>query len=260
MEQNGNGTAAGFEFTLPVGYEDADGRVQRTAVLRKMTGRDEAAMADRRNRTNGARIITELIGNCLLQLGDIEHPGVQVARAMYSADRQYLLVKLREITFGSEMQATYPCPTCREATVRIENLDELEVGVLEDGELLGDVVVDLEDGYTDRDGTRYDTITFRAPRGDDEERITATMRENPSHGKNALMARCVVSLGDMPEARIQALGTALFSDLTLSDRAKIDRAVNNGGPGIKLRREVTCGGCGRDFTAALDMSNFLAPS
>jgi hypothetical protein len=74
------------------------------------------------------------------------------------------------------------------------------------------------------------------------------------------MARCVTAVGDMPESRMQALGTALFGDLTLSDRAEIDKAVNNGGPGIKLRREITCNGCGREFTASLDMSNFLAPS
>jgi hypothetical protein len=260
MQQNGNGKATGFEFTLPIGYEDAEGRIHRTAVLRKMTGRDEAAMADRRNRGNGARIITELIGNCVVRIGDIDHPGTQIARQMYSADRQYLLVKLREITFGSEMQATYPCPTCREATVRVENLDELDVVALDEGELIGDAVVELEDGYVDRDGTRYSTISFRAPRGDDEEKMSIATRDNPSHGKNALMARCITSLGDMPESRLQALGTALFSDLTLSDRARIDKVINNGGPGIRLRREITCGGCGREFTAALDMSNFLTPS
>jgi hypothetical protein len=167
MQQNSNG----FEFTLPVGFEDEDGRVHRTAVLRKMTGRDEATMADRRNRANGARIITELLGNCLIRLGDVDQPGAGVARSLYSADRQYLLVKLREITFGPEMQATYPCPTCREATVLVEDLDELEVVSLEDGELLADVVVELEDGYVDRDGSRYRTISFRAPRGEDEEKI-----------------------------------------------------------------------------------------
>jgi hypothetical protein len=131
---------------------------------------------------------------------------------------------------------------------------------LEDGELIGEVIVELEDGYIDRDGSRYRSVSFRAPRGEDEEKIAVTSRDNPSHAKNALMARCVTSLGDLAEPRLQALGTALFSDLTLSDRAQIDQAINNGGPGIKLRREITCSGCGREFTASLDMSNFLAPS
>ena len=52
----------------------------------------------------------------------------------------------------------------------------------------------------------------------------------------------------------------MFADLTLSDRALIDKALNNGGPGVKMRREVACVGCGREYTANLDLSNFLAPS
>src|SRR5258708_5697456 len=102
-----------FEFELPIGYVDDDGRLHRTAVLRKMTGRDEAIMADKKHRTNGARMITELLGSCLARVGDVVKPGIGVAQALYSADRHFLLLKLREITFGSEMPATYACPPCR---------------------------------------------------------------------------------------------------------------------------------------------------
>jgi hypothetical protein len=249
-----------FEFELPIGYIDGDGRLLRTAVLRKMTGRDEAVMADKKNRNNGARMITELLGNCLQRIGDIEKPGIKVAQTLYSADRHFLLMKLREITFGSEMQASYPCPTCHEANTLIEDLSDLEVVKLNNGDLPEDIVVHLEDGYLDRSGEVYDTMVFRYPLGIDEEKIASTIRENASQGKNALMARCLKALGDMPQQRVEALGTAIFSDLTLSDRAVIDRALNEGGPGLKMRREITCSSCGRQFIATLDLSNFLAPS
>jgi hypothetical protein len=249
-----------FEFELPIGYADPDGQVHRTAVLRKMTGRDEGLMVDKRNKGNAARLITELLGSCLLRLGSLERPGAKVAQSLYSADRHYLLVKLREITFGPEMQASYPCPTCREATSLVEDLSELEVVKLEDGDLPEDIVVNLEDGYLDREGQSFRTMVFRSATGVDEEKISSTIRENPSHGKNALMVRCLKTLGDMPRQRMEGLGTAIFNDLTLSDRALIDKALNNGGPGVKMRREITCNNCGRQFSASLDMSNFLAPS
>ncbi|KUJ69064.1 hypothetical protein ACZ90_14585 [Streptomyces albus subsp. albus] len=245
---------------MPVGYEDADSQVHRTAVLRKMTGRDEAIMADKRHRSNGARMISELLGNCLVRLGTVENPGVRVAQQLYSADRHYLLVKLREITFGSEMQASYSCPTCQEATVLIEDLAELEVVRLGGDEVPEDLVVRLEDGYVDRSGTVFDVLVFRRPTGTDEERIAAAVRENAAHGKNALLARCLKSMGDMPKPRLEALGSAVFNDLTLSDRRIIDQAMNQGGPGVNLRRSVNCGRCGREYGAALDMSNFLAVS
>jgi len=249
-----------FEFTLPVGYIDADGQLHRAASLRKMTGRDEAILADKKNRHNGARMITELLGSCLLRLGSLERPGAKIAQSLFSADRHYLLVKLREITFGSEMQASYSCPTCREATEVIEDLAALETVKLADGEMPEDTVVRLEDGYYDRGGELYDMMVFRPPTGLDEERVASAIRENASRGKNALMARCLKALGDMPQPKVEALGTAVFNDLTMSDRALIDKALNNGGPGVKMRREITCAGCGRQYTASLDMSNFLAPS
>jgi hypothetical protein len=249
-----------FEFEMPIGYLDADGRLHRTAMLRKMTGRDEAIMADKKNRKNGARLITELLGNCLLRIGDIDKPGQRVAQALYSADRHYLLMMLRQITFGAELEAAYSCPSCREATTTVEDLSELEVIKLKNGDLPEDIVVDLEDGYLDRSGEVYTTMVFRYPNGVDEERVAAAIRENPSHGKNALMTRCLKALGDMPQPRMEATGTAIFNDLTLSDRARIDKALNNGGPGINLRRAITCDNCGRQYTTSLDMSNFLAPS
>jgi hypothetical protein len=249
-----------FEFELPIGYVDPDGQVHRTAVLRKMTGRDEGLMVDKRNKSNAARLVTELLGNCLVRLGTVERPGSKITQTLYSADRHYLLVKLREITFGSEMEANYPCPTCREANSMTEDLSDLPVIKLSNGDVPEDIVVHLEDGYYDRDGEAYGTMVFRYATGTDEEKIAATIRENPSHGKNALMARCLKALGDMPRPRVEALGTAIFGDLTMSDRGLIDKALNNGGPGVKMRREITCNNCGRHFNASLDMSNFLAPS
>jgi len=82
-----------FAFELPIGYLDADGRPHRSAVLRKMTGRDEAILADRHNRNNAARMITELLASCLLRLGTVERPGRAVVQTLYSGDRYFLLMK-----------------------------------------------------------------------------------------------------------------------------------------------------------------------
>ena len=250
----------GFEFELPVGYVDDDGRVHRTAVLRKMTGREEAIMADRRNRNSGARMMSELLASCLLELGAVSSPGLAAVQKLYSADRYFLLLKLREITFGSDLSATYACPTCKESITLVEDISELEVRRVAPGELPEQIVVELDDGYVDRAGEVYTTLVFRQPTGADEEKISAVARDNASRGKNALMARCLIGVGDMPRARIEALGTSIFNDLTLGDRALIDSALNEDGPGVAMTRPVTCPGCGRDYEVTLDLSNFLRPS
>jgi hypothetical protein len=251
----------GFEFELPIGYVDADGRVHRTAVLRKMTGRDEAIMADRRNRNSGARMISELLSSCLIRLGEIEQPAQPVVRSLYSADRYYLLLQLRGITFGPELQATYACPTCRESLTLMEDIDSLEVRRLEGAGVPENIVVELEDGYYERTtGETHFVAVFRHPTGEDEERISAVSRENASLGKNALMARCIVELGGIPRQRLEVLGTSIFNDLTLGDRSRIDHALNDNAPGLEMDREHTCASCGRQFRTTLDLSVFLAPS
>jgi hypothetical protein len=124
-----------------------------------------------------------------------------------------------------------------------------------------DVVVELEDGFFDRlSGETFYSAAFRYPTGLDEEKITPLTRENASLGKNAMMARCLVTFGDIPKPRLEALGTGIFNELTLGDRARIDRVLNEESPGVDMRRQITCSGCGRAYETTLDLSNFLTPS
>lgn len=247
-----------FEFTLPVGYTDPQGRTHRRVTLRKMTGREEAILADRKYQRNGGKLVTELLHSCLVRLGDLEANGRGPVSGMYSVDRNYLLLKLRSITFGSELEATYTCPSCGESTRVTEDLDGLPVRVVPEGEDQPEVTVELEDGYVDREGQVHTALTLRLPTGADEEAVAPQMRENASLGKNALLARCMRTLGEVPPHRMEALGPRIMSELTLTDRRRIDRALNEAAPGVDLVRELECSSCGKGFSASLDLSNFLA--
>lgn len=246
------------ELTLPIGYTDDEGRLHRTVVLRKMTGREEAILADRRNQRNGGRLITELLHSCVVRLGELPQNGTGPIAGLYSADRNYLLIKLRSITFGPELSAEYNCPSCGEAMRVTEDLDELPVRALTDGESPEEIKIELEDGYVDRDGQVHTALTLRLPTGQDEEAVAPQTRQNASLGKNALLARCLKSLGDIPRHRLEALGPKILADLTMSDRRLIDRALNQAAPGIDLVRELECPHCGHVFKSSLDLTHFLA--
>jgi hypothetical protein len=246
-----------YEVTLPIGCVDEEGKTRRIAVLRKMTGHEEAVLADRRFQRNGGKLLTELLTSCIVRLGDAAPTRAAVA-AMYSVDRNYLLVRLRSITFGPELPATYTCPGCGESVQVTEDLDNLPVESLPDGEGVDDILVELEDGYFDRDGTIHTALRLRLPVGTDEEAVAGQMRENPSLGKNGLLARCLRGLGDLPRPRLEALGPKIMSELTLTDRRRIDRALEDAAPGVDLVRRLECPRCGKAFSASLDMSNFLA--
>jgi hypothetical protein len=247
-----------FEVSLPIGYADEEGTVHREVVLRKMTGREEAILADRKFQRNGGKLVTELLHSCVLSIGSLKANGRGPIAKLYSADRNYLLLKLRSITFGPELRATYTCSGCGESFEVLEDLDELPVRALGDGEDPANILVELEDGYVDRDGEVHTALTLRLPTGADEEAVAAQMRENASLGKNALLARCTKSLGEMAPHRVDALGTVIMRELTLTDRRRIDRAINDAAPGVDLARPLDCPSCGKSFTATLDMSLFFA--
>lgn len=247
------------EFTLPIGYTDDEGRTHRVAVLRKMTGREEAILADKRNQRNGGRLVSELLASCMLRLGEVDKPTVNTVEHLYSADRNFLLLKLRSMTFGAELQAGYSCNTCGEAVQTVEDLDGLPVRMLGEGESPEDITVQLEDGYSDKDGQVHTALTLRLPTGADESAVASQMRQNASLGKNALLSRCMKSLGDIPRHRLEALGPRILSELTLTDRRLIDQALNQAAPGVDLIREISCSGCGNVFKSTLDMTHFLSP-
>nr|BFE80542.1 hypothetical protein GCM10020093_031430 [Planobispora longispora] len=91
--------------------------------------------------------------------------------------------------------------------------------------------MELEDGYVDKEGQLHTALTLRLPTGADEEAVAPQLRENPSLGKNALLARCIKSLGDVPRHRLDALGSRILADLTMTDRRLIDRAMAQAAPG-----------------------------
>ncbi len=246
------------EFTLPIGYADDEGKCHRTVVLRKMTGKEEAILADRRNQRNGGKLVTELIHSCLIRLGDLPKNGSSTVENMYSADRNFMLLKLRTITFGPELQARYTCPECNESVQVLENLDELPVRAVTDSESPDDIVVALEDGYFDKDGQIHKALRLRLPTGADESAVAPQIRQNVSLGKNALLARCLKSLGDLPKHRLEAIGPKILADLTLTDRRLIDKALNQAAPGVDLIRHIDCPNCGVAFKANLDMTHFLS--
>jgi hypothetical protein len=249
-----------YEFTLPIGWVDEQGQAQRQVVLRKMTGREEAILADKRNQRNGGKLVSELLASCIVRIGGATpngHAG-KAASSMYSVDRNFLLLKLRSITFGPELEASYNCPHCGEVIRTTENLDELPVRMLEDSQAADEILLELEDGYLDRDGQLHTALKLRLPTGADEEAVAPQIRQNAAEGKNCLLARCMKSLGDLPKQRLEAVGPKIIAELTLVDRRTIDRALNQAAPGVSLMRTVECPGCGQKFQNTLDLSRFLA--
>ncbi len=247
-----------FEVLLPVGYTDEAGHVHRRAVLRKMRGHEEALLYD--STLNASRLITELICSCLLRLGDLESVNTEVVSQLYTADRNYLLLELRRITLGDQLRTAYLCPRCGGEATLIEDLSQIEVRRLEEGQALADVNLELEDGFVDRAGTLHNELSLTLPRGVDEAFVAPMAVKDPLKAQDALILRCIKRFGTLPKATLEAYGVKILRDLTLGDRRRLHQALNGRMPGVNFQRSVRCQGCGTTFEGVLDVSNFFTVS
>lgn len=106
-------------FELPSGIE---------AALRPITGNEESLLTDRRLMKNGAAV-NQVLLNCLESLGGNDAPAMEDVLGLLSGDRLFLLVKLRQISFGDEVTLSLHCPDpyCGEDNPVEINLEDLTV-------------------------------------------------------------------------------------------------------------------------------------
>ena len=247
-----------YELELPVGFTDAEGRLHRSAAIRKMRGHEEALLYDQD--LGPGDLVSHIIAGTLVRLGSLDRPGPDVAGRMYSADRNYLLLQIRRVTLGDEMTASYACPACAAEVRTIERLGEIPVRRLQDGEDPEAIAVELEDGFTDRGGARHRSVTLRLPRGDDETFVSPSFERDPMKAADALTLRCICRFGTLPLAELQAYGLRILRELSFGDRLRIQRALNDDAPGPQLRRTVRCDACGTRFERLLDVTDFFVPA
>jgi hypothetical protein len=80
-----------FEFTLPKGYVDKDGKVHRKGKMRLATAKDEIVpLTDPRVQKNRAYLVIILLSRVITKLGDLSEVTTDMIENLFSADLSYL--------------------------------------------------------------------------------------------------------------------------------------------------------------------------
>jgi hypothetical protein len=103
-----------YTFDLPKGYLDDKGQVHREVTIREITGADQEAMLNPALRNNPAKMLTALLARVIVKLGALEGRQIDTAvtAALTKSDRDFLILKLKEIDSGPEMDIDVECPDC----------------------------------------------------------------------------------------------------------------------------------------------------
>jgi len=102
-----------FEFTLPVGYVDAEGNSYRNGVMRLANARDEIEpKKDPRVQANEAYAVIILLSRVITKLGDLTHINPKVIESLYSADFAFLQDLYLRVNRNGHSRVTVACPHC----------------------------------------------------------------------------------------------------------------------------------------------------
>jgi len=240
-------------FLLPGGYVDADCGLLREVELAPLSGRDEELIAGQQPTANAA-LLTALLARCVLHLGPVRPVSEDLARRLLVVDRQFLLLKLRQITFGDHVQATVQCPweACWKKVDIDFSLHDIPVRESEEKGPLYTRELSPEATFSNEHGEQYREVVFRLPSGEDQEAISHVVEENEAKALGLLLARCIRRLG-----RLDDPGPEVIDRLSPLARKEIERHMEEAAPQVDLTLAAHCPECNREFTVPFDLQGFF---
>ncbi len=102
-----------YEFTLPLGFLDNEGNLNREGVMRLSTAADEIMpLKDPRVQKNQAYLIIILLSRVITRLGSVEQINPKIIEGLYSADLAYLQEFYNSINRNGNADIDATCPKC----------------------------------------------------------------------------------------------------------------------------------------------------
>jgi hypothetical protein len=236
---------------LPGGYWDAAGVLHREFELAVLTGREEELLAQTR-RAETASLVSAILSRTVRRVGNISPVTEEVARQLLVADRQYLLLKLRQFTFGDIVRADLFCPWAdcgRRVSLefRIEDLP-----VEQAAQRSPSYTLTLSPRALGEEDATQREISFRLPNGADQEAVSALLAENEAEALSLLLLRAIQRIGPLSPP-----GPERVAALTPLARAEIEAEMERVAPRVELNIETACSECGRAFLAPFDLHRFF---
>lgn len=104
-----------FEFTLPKGFVDGEGKLHRKGVMRLANAKDEIApLTDYRVQKNRAYLVIILLSRVIRKLGELKEDEIttDVVENLFSSDLSYLQDFYRRINEDGSTLVKANCPHC----------------------------------------------------------------------------------------------------------------------------------------------------
>lgn len=244
-------------YSLLAGYTDKDGITHNTFTLREMTGADEEYVNRSDIKSNGAKVSTALLARCVTSIGTLTRKSVggpkeweDIIKHLYVGDRDVMLLELRRLSIGGEIEVTHTCPNpaCKAKLNTVVNVDELEITEFNG---INEIPFELPRGFVDKKGNLHKTGVMRRPNGLDGELLTPIAKNNMAKAETALLTRlCKFDDGVY-------IDDSVIANLSVKDRNYLQKQLNDNFFGVNMSVDVMCDRCGESFKGNLNQTNFI---
>lgn len=260
-------------FILPAGYVDEKGEVHREAEVAEWSGRVQADIARPENRNNGAKITDAVLAACLRRVGAITEITPKLLKDLLAGDRDYLLIRSRQISRGDEVRVPMQCGACDqkyEAPIRLNEFPKWMLdGVPRDHDGEGGCPVTWVEGVAPRShepggparlrafftrsaehGVR---AAFRLPDGWDQHRLAPIVSKNAVDARHQLYALCCLEWNE----GVPPFSRGHFEELPVRVLEWLDEEFRNHTPGLETDFTARCPTCDAAAPARMEASDFL---
>jgi hypothetical protein len=233
--------------------------------LAPLTGREEELLAQGKSQDIPG-LVTAILQRCIRRLGSISPVTPEIVRGLLIADRQYLILKLRQLTLGNGLEASLVCPwsDCGQKITVGFGVEDIPIVAMANPKAIHQMELSPAAALVTEAGDRYRHITFRLPNGSDQEYLAPILAPNPApslakpdtepeaQAQLLLLQRCIQRLGP-----VEFPDRSLVRRLSTQARLEIEQQMEAIAPKVDLMMESTCPECGRDYSAPFDIQRFF---
>lgn len=258
-------------YQLPMAIRQSDGTWTKEIELEELTGEEEDILTDQTRSKDGrgkfaksgAQRITEILSRCTVRIGSDRRPdGMDRFNApaafedhwtkAYSEDRQFSMVRLRQLSLGDVYAFSENCPNCKKEIPRVEvNLATLKVT---------EWTLDQASQATHSIDIDGKVIDWRVLTGAYEDKLGELQKEFQDKLLSAAMYLRIVRIDgknihgkDEKDKAIDTMG--IIRRLRSQERSKIREAFKSQA-GIETDLQIICPNpdCAIEFTRTIGMN------
>lgn len=227
--------------TLPRGFW-AEDRCAREATLREINGADQVFLLEKCGEMLPAQRVTEMLARCVIGFGNDRQVTRDTIRSLTVGDREALLLHLRRLSFGDQLQCVLVCPApeCGEQLDIELRVKDLLVAVEETPPPQHEFGLEEDAGCPMR---------FRLPTGRDQEAAARVAVSDVTAAADLLLQTCIQSASSpedpQPVEFTERLGAQVAERMKQLD------------PQAEITLNVTCSICSHTFAVLFDAAGYL---